>query len=193
MAASDTVSLPCNSAIQVRARRVSRAREVHSRQDHEPLGVDVGLQEAIEQHDRIGTGVVEPQRHLAERAEVGAELNRDGHGNRGFDSLEDIEVTLLDVASRGLHTAREVVDVQLDRGGAGVLHGTGIVGPTLRGDAVEARDHGNLDRGHRAFEQRQVGVRAAVLLGNGGKVTERLGEALGAVFDETDRPRGLLP
>ena len=40
------------------------------------LEVDIGLVEAVEQHERVGSGQVEPSRHVSEVAEVGAELYR---------------------------------------------------------------------------------------------------------------------
>ena len=73
----------------------------------------------------------------------------------------------------------QVVDVQLDRGRAGVLHRHGVVGPTARRDAVEAADHRDVDGGHGALEQAQVGARAGLLFGLVREVRQRLGEALG--------------
>ena len=93
-------------------------------------------------------------------------------------------MALLDVAARDVRTAGEVVDVQLDRGGAGVLHRAGVTGPALGRDTVEACDHRDIDRGDGALEQDQVGVGAAVLFGHGGEVAERLREALGGLVDE---------
>ena len=71
-----------------------------------------------------------------------------------------------------LRVAGQVVDVQLDRGGAGVLHRPGVVGPAAGRDAVEAADHGDLDGGRRALEQAQVAARAGLVLGGFGEVGE---------------------
>ena len=106
----------------------------------------------------------------------GRELDRHRHGHRVLDARQDVEVALLDVAAGGMRVAREVVDVQLDRGGAGVLHRPGVVGPAARRDAVEAADHRDVDGGHGALEQAHVGTRAGLLLGLVREVGQRLGE-----------------
>ena len=62
----------------------------------------------------------------------GLELDRDRHGDRGLDALQDVDVALLDVAAGDARVAGQVVDVQLDRGGAGVLHRARVVGPAVR-------------------------------------------------------------
>ena len=87
---------------------------------------------------------------------------------------------LLDVAAGDPRVAGQVVDVQLDRGGAGILHRPGVVDPAGGRDAVEAADHRNVDRGRRTSEQAQVAARAGVVFGRFREVGERLGEALGA-------------
>ena len=157
----------------------------------ERFGVDVGLQEPVEQHQPVRAGLVEPQRHLAGRAEVRAQLDRDRHGHRVLDPRQDVEVALLDVAAGDVRVAGEVVDVQLDRGGAGVLHRPRVVGPAAGRDAVEAGDHRDVDGGRGALEQAQVAARAGLLLGGGREVGQRLGEALGAGVGQPRVPRRL--
>ena len=66
----------------------------------ERLGVDVGLQEPVEEHQRVRARLVQPQRHLAGRAEVRAQLDRHRHADRLFDPRQDVDVPLLDVAAR---------------------------------------------------------------------------------------------
>ena len=80
--------------------------------------------------------------------------------------------------------AGEVVDVQLDRGSAGILHRPGIVGPAAGRDAVEAADHRDVDGCGGALEQAQVAPRPGLFLSGGREVGERLREALGACVDE---------
>ena len=109
-----------------------------------------------------------------------------------LDPLQDVDVPLLDVAARDVRVAGEVVDVQLDRGGAGILHRPGIVDPAAGRDAVEAADHRDVDRGGGALEQAQVAPRAGLVLGGGREVGERLREALGAGVDQP-RVLGRLP
>ncbi len=73
----------------------------------------------------------------------------------------------------------QVVDVQLDRGRAGLFERVGVVGPPAGGDAVEAGDHRDVHSGGRAFQQAQVAARAGAGVGGGRKVGQRLGEAFG--------------
>jgi hydrogenase maturation protein HypF len=62
-------------------------------------------------------------------------------------------VPLLDVPAGEVRVAGDVVDVQLDRGRAGILHRPGVGRPAAERDAVEAADHGHLDHRGRALEQ----------------------------------------
>ena len=153
------------------------AREADPGNDGERLGVDIGLQEPVEQHQSVRAGLVQPQRHLAGRAEVRTQLDRDRHAHRFLDARQDVEVSLLDVAARAVRVAGQVVDVQLDRGGAGILHRAGVVRPTTRRDSVEAADYRDLDGGRRALEQAQVAPWAWLLFCGVGEVRERFGEA----------------
>ena len=107
----------------------------------ERVGVDLGLQEAVEEHEPVRARLVEAVGHLAERAEVRAELHGDRHADRLLDAAQDVDVALLDVAAGGARVAGEVVDVQLDRGRAGLLHRARVVDPAARRDAVQAADH----------------------------------------------------
>ncbi len=159
--------------------------------DHEPVGVDVGLKEPVEQHERVGARLVEPERHLAQRAEVRAQLHGDGHADRALDAQQDIDGPLLHIAPRDVRIAGEVVDVQLDRRGAGLLHGAGVIDPAAGRGAVEAADHGDVDGSDRALDEAEIAAGADLLLGSGREVRERLGEALGAGVDEP-RVAGLL-
>ena len=55
-------------------------------------------------------------------------------------------------------------------------------------DAVEARDHGDVDGRGGALQQAQIAARAVVLLGHGREVGQRLGEALGCRRRPAGRP-----
>ena len=91
-----------------------------------------------------------------------------------------------------LGVAWQVVDIQLDRGRAGVLHRARVVGPAFRGDAVEACDHRDVDRRDGALQQAQIAAWARVLLGYLREIGQRLGEALGAGIGEPGVQLGLL-
>ena len=168
---------------------LGRAGEVHVGQHREGLGVDVGLQEPVEQHQAVRARLVKPQGHLADRAEVRAQLDRHRHGHRVLDPAQDVDVPLLDLAAGDVRVARYVVDVQLDRRGARVLHRARVAGPAARRHAVDAADDRYVDRRRGALEQAQVAararfIRAAILrrlrLGLGREVGQGLGESLRA-------------
>jgi hypothetical protein len=74
-------------------------------------------------------------------------------------------VALFDVAAGNVRIAGQIVDVQFDGGRTGILHRSGVSGPTARRAPIDAADHGNRDRGGRAFEQAQVPARAVVVAG----------------------------
>ena len=76
---------------------------------------------------------------------------------------------LLDVAAGDARVAGQVVDVQLDRGGAGILHRPGVVDPAVGRDTVEAADHRDVDGGSGALEQAQVAPRARLPSAAAGK------------------------
>ena len=114
----------------------------------------------------------------------GLELHRHRHGHRVLDPRQDVDVALLDIPAGDVRVAGKVVDVQLDRGGAGILHRPGVAGPPAGGDAVEAADHRNVDGGRGALEQAQVAARAGLLFGRVREVRQRLCEGLGAGVGE---------
>ena len=114
----------------------------------------------------------------------GPSFTATGTVDRVLDAGEDIDVALLDVPARDARAAGQVGDVQLDRGGAGILHRPRVVGPAAGRDAVEAADDGDRHGRRRSLEQAQVPARAGLLLGDVGEVGQRLGEALGAGVGE---------
>ena len=72
---------------------------------------------------------------------------------------------MLHLTTGDLRIARQVIDVELDRAGTGVLHRQRVARPAAGGDAVQARDHRDVDGLHRPLEQAQVAPRPRVLLG----------------------------
>ena len=79
-------------------------------------------------------------------------------------------MALLDVAAGRVRIARQIVDVQLDRGRTGVLDRAGVVDPTRRGDPVQARDDRDVDRLGRAPHEAQVPAGGLRVLGFGRQV-----------------------
>jgi hypothetical protein len=190
VAASAARTLPWSRAIHVRGRRASAGFE--SVTLGECLGIDVRLQEAVEKHECVGSGLVQPQRKLAEGTEVRAQLDGDRHRDRRLHASEDIDVAFLHVAAGDARVTREVVDVQLDRGGACVLHQASVVRPSFWGDPVEARDDWNVGGGRGTLDEAEVTGGAGVVLDDGRYVIERLGEALGRAVDDLRSARFLL-
>ena len=66
----------------------------------------------------------------------GLSLTATGTLTTALTVLEDVDVALLDVAAGKLRITGEVVDVQLDRGGAGLLQRGRVVGPPSGGDPL---------------------------------------------------------
>ena len=115
-----------------------RAREVEPRHDLEVLDVDVGLVEAVEDHEAVGPGALEPPREVGERRVEGRELD----GDRDRDGLphgrDDGDRAVLDVFARLERIGRELVDVDLEGVGARLLDQARVLDPALRGRAVQA-------------------------------------------------------
>ena len=85
------------------------------------LGVNIGLVEAVEEHDPIGARLLQLPGEVRERGEEGRELHGDRDLQRRFHRAHDVERAALD---RGAFLGRiggKVVDVQLERVGAGLL------------------------------------------------------------------------
>ena len=101
-------------------------------------------------------------------------------------------MALLDVATVEVRIAGQVVDVQFDCGGAGILHRAGVSGPVARRAAVDAADHGDPDRRGRPLEQAQVVARSVILVGDVRKIRQRLGEAIRARCGQARVALGLL-
>ena len=119
----------------------------------------------------MGARPVQSQCDLAGRAEGRAELDRDGHtGDRVLVALKDVNVPLLDVSARDARVAGQVVDVQFDRGGAGVPHRARVAGPASGRGRVEAGDHGDLDSTRGALQRAQMTAWAGLLFDRRGEV-----------------------
>src|SRR4029077_1664251 len=113
---------------------------------------------------------------------------RHRHGHRILDPAQDVDVPLLDLAAGDVRVAWYVVDVQLDRGGARVLHLPRVAGPAARRHAVDAADDRYVDRRRGALEQAQVAARAGFIRGAIlRRLSLRLGREIGQGLGETLR------
>ena len=161
---------------------LERRAEHQVRHDFEAVEIDVRLVEAVEQHEGVGAGLVEPLGGRRQRAEVRTQLERDGDLHCGLDRLQDVDIQRLDLDAGLLGVGRDVVDVELDAVGAGLLHFLGVLGPPAGRHAVEAGDHGNVHGLLGFADEFQVLVGPVTVLLGLREVRQRLGEALGALF-----------
>ena len=90
------------------------------------------------------------RRDRAGRAEPGRELDRDRDRHHRLHAREDLDVAILDRRPPTRRRRRDVVDVQLDRGGARLLQRVRVRRPATAAAAVQARDDGHVDLGHAA-------------------------------------------
>jgi len=143
--------------------------------------VDVGLVEAVKQHQGISAGGIEFPRHVGEGAEGVAEL--DGHGDlhAAFHLLDEIAILALDLLGGGVGIVGDIVDVQFQGIGAGLLHLFRILRPAAARDAVEAGDDGNINGRFCVMDQLQVGVGADLVTRQVGEIAERFGKTVDAV------------
>ena len=161
-------TLPRSRAIHVRGSRASAGPDSASRgHDRERLRVDVGLQEAVEQHERVGA---RPRRARSAISPVelkyGLELDRDRHGDRVLD---------------GARGRRRGAARRRGRGCAGRRAGSRCSARSRRRRRPASRarsrssppgvtplrlgDHRDVDRCGRALQQAQMAAWAGVLVG----------------------------
>src|SRR5271165_5778519 len=74
----------------------------------EAFEIDVGLIEAVEEHQAVGAGEVQALGHVGEISEKGAKL--DGHRDvdRSPDRFENVEIGLLQLHGRQIHVGGDV-------------------------------------------------------------------------------------
>ena len=121
-------------------------RQVQARDRLEGLDVDVGLVEAVEQHEAVGARPVQLLGEVRQRREERRQLDGHRDGDRLLDRPQDLDRPLLDVGAGLLRVGGDEVDVQLERVGAGLLDRLRVRQPALGGGAVERRDHRDLHR-----------------------------------------------
>jgi hypothetical protein len=110
------------------ALNTSRGTHLHLAQ------VQVGLIEAVEQHQGAGPSVRQPLRQVGRGAIVGAEL--DGHRDANVlpDGFQNVHRLLLDVFAAHHGVGRHIVDVQFQRIGARLLDVLGVTPASRRVD-----------------------------------------------------------
>ncbi len=132
VAASDTPgpSWGRRIAIQRTGSRSSQAlAQLEPRHDLERLEVEVRLVEAVEQHQAVGAGGDGRRREVRERRVERAELDRQRDRDRRADRGDQLQVGRLDLGRGPARVGGDVVQVQLERVGAGVLDPAGVADP----------------------------------------------------------------
>ena len=123
------------------------------------LDVDVGLEEAVVEHQTPGAAA---QQSVAERQHVRQahrEFHRHGDRHRSGDLAHDVGIVLFDLLRRSLPVGRQKEDVQLQRRSPGRLHGRSVLDPRVaRTHAVDASDDGNARLGGIGDELQQFGL-----------------------------------
>ena len=112
----------------------------------------------------------------------GRELNRDRNAHAGLDLADDVHVASLEVGAADRGIDRNRVDVELERRGARLLETAGVLNPSLGGRAVEAGDHGDVERLRRKVERLEMSGHPAVVVVELGKIRARLRLTVRAVL-----------
>ena len=129
-----------------RQTQILRGAEQNVGEDFQFLQVDVGLVEAVEQHQRICPGLFQLVGHVRHVTEVGTELDRQRDCHRRAHCFHDRDVLCLDLGPGLMQIAGDVVEVEFQRVGPGFGNEFGEVDPAAQRRAVQAGDDGNIDR-----------------------------------------------
>src|SRR5271166_5456011 len=77
--------------------------------------------------------------------EIWAYLDRDGNAYGPLHGFQDVDITMLDLASRHFGAGRNKINVELKRGGTSLFHFSGIAEPAASGSPVKARHKRDID------------------------------------------------
>ena len=134
-------------AIQRRGRRRSKGVESTTCGVWlEPIQVDIGLVETVEQHQPIDTGLVEAVGYVGHGTEVGAEFD----GNR------------------------QMIQIQLQRISTGCLNLTGVFRPVTGCGSIQTADDGDVDGLLHVLDVREICVRPRLVTGMIGEVAHHI-------------------
>ena len=162
--------------------QLPRTAQLDAGDDVEGVDVEVGLVEAIEQHEPVGTGGFDARRKVGHGRVVRTELHRERDADLSSDRGDDIEVRGFHVGRAAVRVGSHVVQVQFEGVGAGVGDELGVADPSSGGSRVEAADDGHRRAGLHALEIGEVALAGVREVVDGGEVVERLGEMLRARF-----------
>ena len=149
--------------------------EVQRRRGLQVHGVDVRLVEAVEEHQPVGARPLQLEGEVRQRGEERRQLHRHRNVQPALHRAHQVERAPLDREAALGGVDGKVIDVELQRVGAGHLHLPRVVEPARGGDAVQGADHRDVHRFDDAAQLIQVLVRPQRKFVRPGKVGERLG------------------
>ena len=121
--------------------QLRRVREVQARRRLEVLGIDVGLVEPVEQDEAGGAEAIELPGEVRHRRVERRELHGQGDRDRLPQHGDDVDDAPLDGEAVFEQIGGDVVEVQLERVGAGPLDEPRVLQPPCGRRAVQRRDH----------------------------------------------------
>jgi len=88
------------------------------------------MQQPIEEDEAGSAALDQGGGEVTDRAQIGRQLDRDRQWDSTAHGLDDLEVARLDVATRFRQIGRDMIHVQLQRRGAGLLDLSRIIDPS---------------------------------------------------------------
>ncbi len=163
--------------------QIVRAAERQAGHHLQRLQIEVGLIEAVEQHQPVGAGLGESLGQMRQRGDEGAQLERDRDTHPRANRADEVDIRIFKLSPTYACVGRQVVDVQLQCIGAGLLDFMRILDPSAGRDAVEAADHRNIKRLLQPPQVIEIALGANIVALHLGKIAERLGIGLGAAAE----------
>ena len=140
--------------------------------DFQILDVNIGLVEAVEQHQGIGPGFIQTLRHISHGTEERAEFERNGNADSRFDCFQNIDVTLFQFVAGRIQIGFDRVDIQLKPISTRLLHLLGIVDPAVSSHTVQTGNNRHIDCFRSIMQQLKIAFRANLILIDIRKIAE---------------------
>ena len=97
------------------------------------IQIDVRLEEAVEEHQPVGPASDQAVGHVGHGAEIRSDLHGQGNGNRLLYRGDQVEILCFDFPAVIVRIGGDVIDVQFQGVGPGVLHHFGVANPAALG------------------------------------------------------------
>ena len=98
--------------------------------------VNIRLIETVEEDQRIGAGCAEAGRHIGKGAKVRTNLHRHRNRNTRLDIAYNIQIGLFHRRTIQCRIDGDIINIEFQPIGAGLLHQFGIFDPTAGRDAI---------------------------------------------------------